>query len=94
MEFIEVISIINNQAGPRAKKFLATGFLASLFWDHYKYPQQSSRDLLLRDLTAIENESEEQILDRWCRGQNLIRFAPSIIHAVDSIRAVLRKRKA
>lgn len=39
----------------------------------------------------IETMDERELMDLWCRGQNLIGFADSILDAVDSIREAIRE---
>lgn len=72
--------------GPRLKRFIAAGMKEQLLWGE-KYPGQEEatadgRGEFQRTREWIETASLEDVFDLWCRGQNLIGYAETILDAV------------
>lgn len=72
------------QLGPRGKYLRRVGVLGQILW-HEQYPEDFPGHFA-QDRQRIETETVEQLLDRWCRGNNLIGYAGPILETVDILR--------
>jgi hypothetical protein len=83
--------------GPVVRYLYRQGLLPLIVWET-KFASQYPVEAFERDIEALETEDLETILDRWLRGNNIIGFAPAILHTVKVIqkaqKAERRKREA
>jgi hypothetical protein len=68
----------------RVASLKSSGVYRKIMW-HEEF-KENHPGYFERNRADIESETVEQLLDRWCRGNNLVGFAPSILNAVDAIR--------
>jgi hypothetical protein len=81
MKFGTVLTV-----GPRLQKLLDAGVGLRLLWSE-DYPDQEEatadgRGEFQRTREWIETASLEKVFDLWCRGNNLIGYAPSLLIVV------------
>ena len=80
--------------GPRLKKFIKAGYGGGLLWEE-NYPDQEEpthdgRGEFQRTREWIEKASLEDLFDLWCRGQNLMGFAGTLLRATTDFRRVVK----
>jgi|SRR5271157_322725 len=81
--------------GPRLQQFIDAGYGDSLLWSE-GWPDQEEethdgRGEFQRTRLWIESAPLEQLFDLWCRGNNLIGYAGTILGAVKTFHRVFRK---
>lgn len=80
--------------GPRLKKFIQAGYGHSLLWSE-NYPDQEretsdGRGEFQRTRDWIETSSLEDVFDLWCRGQNLVGFASTLLNATAAFKRIIK----
>lgn len=84
--------------GPRLKRLTNAGFGDSLLWEE-NYPDQEKptadgRGEFQWTREWVETADLEDVFDLWCRGQNLIGFADTLLEACDVFKRICRKKKS
>lgn len=81
--------------GPRLQKLLDANVGHNLLWseDHpgLEEPTLDGRGEFQRTREWIETASLERVFDLWCRGNNLIGYADTLLRATDAFRKIIKK---
>jgi hypothetical protein len=82
--------------GPRLQKLLDAGVGLRLLWSE-DYPDHEEatadgRGEFQRTREWIETASLEKVFDLWCRGNNLIGYAHTLLYATAEFRKVYKEK--
>lgn len=84
--------------GPRLKRLIAAGIGSSILWDeHYpdqERPTQDGRGEFQHTREWLETASLEDVFDLWCRGQNLIGYADTILEVCAIFKRVYSRKRS
>lgn len=72
--------------GERGQKLKRLGLLSELLWEEQYPDQEDFPGYFRKHREWLETASVEELLEYWCRGQNISGFGPHILEAVDGIR--------
>jgi hypothetical protein len=72
-----------------AQKLNELGLLQDIMW-HERYKEDRPGEFQ-RDRSRLENESVEEVFDRWLRGHNIMGYAGTIMSVLDDIRKVVKE---
>ena len=80
--------------GPRLQALLDTGYGRGLLWrEDYPDQEESTADgcgEFQHQREWIEGASLEDVFDLWCRGQNLINYAYTLLDATQVFRSIIK----
>lgn len=82
--------------GPRLKRLMSAGMGDSVLWDE-AYPDQEKptrdgRGEFQHTREWIETANLEEVFDLWCRGQNLVGYAGTILEACAVFKKIFKAK--
>lgn len=83
--------------GPRLKAFAKLDIADQLLWEenhpNQEEPTNDGRGEFQRTREWIETATIEQVFDLWCRGQNLMGYAETLLDVTSTFRQVFDKKR-